>query len=167
MDLSAIQAAITSLKVATDIARNILDTKSAIQIQGKVIELQSALLEAQSYAIAATTSQFELQEKIRSLEEQLKAAYAWGDQEQRYTLVCPWRGPAQVYALRRTNSEGEPAHFLCPNCFHAKKRVILNPVSSKDGWISLSCPSCKATMNTGYRGIGSPKYAEEYEQQVD
>jgi hypothetical protein len=165
MDLGAIQAAITSLKAATGIAKSILETKSEIEIQGKVIELQSALLDAQSSALAATTSQFELQERIRSLEDLLKAASAWGDQEKRYALVCPWRGPAQVYALRKACSDSEAPHFLCPNCFHGKKRVILNPINNKDAFICMACPSCKATMETGYRAIGSPKYAEDYEKE--
>jgi hypothetical protein len=39
MDLGAIQAAISSLKAATGIAKSILETKSEIEIQGKVIEL--------------------------------------------------------------------------------------------------------------------------------
>jgi hypothetical protein len=162
MDLTAMQATLTSLNVATGIVKTLVETKSAVEVRAKVIELQSALLDAQSCAIAATTSQFELQEKVRSLEEQVKTLTAWGDQEKRYYLVCPWRGPAQVYALRRVTSCGEAAHFLCTNCFHGKKRVVLNPVSDKNGFISMVCPSCRASMDTGYRAIGNPKYAEEF-----
>ena len=162
MDLLAIQAAITSLKSATDISKRILEIKSNSEVQAKVIELQAALLEAQGSAISATTAQFELQEKNRSLEERLRAANEWGDQESRYSLVCPWQNAAQVYALKRSASDGEEPHFLCANCFHNRKRVILNPLK-RSGWILLACPSCKATAETGYRGIGSPKYADEYD----
>jgi hypothetical protein len=163
MDLGAIQSAISSLQVATGIAKSILDTKTTIEVQGKVIEIQSALLAAQASAIAATTAQFELQEKVRSLEEQLKAFRDWGDQEQRYALVCPWRGPAQAYALRRDEANGEAAHLLCANCFHGKKRVILNPIE-RAGWVSLVCPSCKAVIDSGLRGIAAPKYADDYQK---
>ena len=144
---------ITSLKAAFAISKSILEIKSTTEIQGKVIKLQSALMEAQSSAI-------ELQEKVRTLEEQLRAANEWGDQESRYSLVCPWRGSAQVYALKRSASEGKDPHFLCSNCFHNKRKVIVNP-SRKERWISMACPSCRATMDTGYREIGPPKYAEE------
>ena len=160
MDLSAIQAALTSLKAATDISKSIFDINSAIEIQDKVIELQAALLKAQTSAISATTAQFELQEKVRKLEEQIKSTDEWGDQERRYSLVCPWKGPAQVYALKKSDSEGEEPHFLCTNCFHIKRKVILNPkiIGSR---MLLICPSCKATNETRFRGIGRPHYAEE------
>ncbi len=58
MDITAIQAAIASLKTATDVSRSILEMKSMSEVQGKVIELQSALLEAQNCALSATASQF-------------------------------------------------------------------------------------------------------------
>ena len=143
---------ITSLKAAFDISKSILEIKSTTEIQDKVIKLQSALM-------ASRNSALELQEKVRTLEEQLRAANEWGDQESRYSLVCPWKSPAQVYALKRSASEGENPHFLCSNCFHNKRKVILNP-SKKDGWILMACPSCGATIDTGYRGIGPPQYAE-------
>ena len=150
---------ITSLKAAIDISKSILEIKSTTEIQDKVTKLQSALMEAQNSAVAATTAQLELQEKVRTLEEQLRAANEWGDQESRYSLVSPWKGPGQVYALKRLASEGETPHFLCSNCFHNKRKVILNP-SKKDGWILMACPSCRATIHTGYRGIGPSQYAE-------
>ena len=162
MDILAIQAAMTSLKAATDISKAIIETKSIAEVQRKIIELQSALLEAQTSAISATTVQFELHDKIRILEEQLKATHDWGCQETRYSLVCPWRGPAQVYALKKSASEGEEPHFLCSNCFHSKKRVIVNP-AYRNGWVSLVCPSCKSSVEPGFRGIDAPKYAEEFE----
>ena len=163
MDLTAIQAAITSLKAATDISRSILEMKSMAEVQSKVIQLQSALLDAQNGALTATTAQFELQERIRTLEAQLKEKGDWEAQKVRYRLVNPWRGPAQTYALKREASNGEEPHFVCASCFHIGKRVILNPINNKDGWVQMVCPSCKAVMDTGYRGIGRPEYAEEYE----
>ena len=163
MDLVAIQSAISSLKSAVEISKNLLELKSTAEIQSKVIELQSALLEAQNNALSATTAQFEMQEKIRDLEAKLKAVDDWEDQKKRYTLIAPWKGPSQVYALKRSDAKGEEPHFLCTNCFHNSRRVILNPIK-KNTWVLMSCPSCKSTLETGYRGIGPPKYAEEYEK---
>jgi hypothetical protein len=162
VDLVAIQAAIGSLKAATDISRSLLQMKTMADVQGKVIELQSALLDAQNGALAATAAQFELLERIRALEAQLKEKGDWEAQRVRYLLVSPWRGPAQAYALKRDVAEGEKPHLVCANCFHSSRRVILNPVSDKGGFVQMVCPACKATMDTGYRGIGGPKYAEEY-----
>ena len=127
MDLIEIQALMGSLKAATEITGSILKLKSTTDIKDKVIELQTALLEVQTKAISATTSQFELQEKVKQLEELLRLATEWGDQENRYSLACPWSSAAQVYALKRSFAEGEKPHFLCSHCFHDRRKVILNP----------------------------------------
>ena len=160
MDYSAIQGMMASLKAATDISKALFDLKMTAEIQRKVIELQSALMSAQSSALEATTSQYTLQDRVRELESQVRDLQDWGGQKARYTLVCPWRSPAQAYALKKAQSGGEPPHYLCTNCFHNRKQVILNPLS-KEGWVHLVCPSCKSEVTTGSRGVGPPKYAEE------
>ena len=166
MDIAAIQSTITGLKVATGLVKGILKTKNAIEVQGKIIELQAALLEVHTNAISATTAQFELLDRVRALEEQLKAFNDWDEQGPRYTLVCPWNDAAQVYALRKASSDGEAPHFLCPNCFHKRQRVILNQTfATANRYVLLACPSCKAKIETRYTiGLGAPKYAEEYER---
>lgn len=160
MDYSAIQGMMASLKAATDISKALFDLKVTAEVQGKVIELQSALMSAQSSALEATNAQYTLQERVRELESQVRAFADWGEQKSRYVLVCPWRGPAQVYALKKESAAGEQPHYLCTNCFHSRKRVILNPLT-KDGWVHLVCPNCKSDVTTGYRGVGAPKYAED------
>ena len=162
MDLGAIQGAISSLKVAAEISKSFLDLKNQADVQGKVIELQGALLDAQNSALAATASQFELLDKIRDLEAKLKERGDWETQRRRYLLVNPWRGPSQAYALREAEAGNERPHLLCSTCFHGERRVILNPVKNKDGWVQMVCPSCRSTMDTGYRGIGPATYAEAY-----
>ncbi len=161
MDLSAIQSAVTSLKAATEIAKTLLDAKVASEVQSKVIEIQSALLSAQTAAREATASQLELLDKNRELKEQLRVLNDWGNQTSRYTLVSPWRNGAQVYALVKETAEGEPPHLLCTNCFQLRRKSILTP-QSKESWVYLNCPACKASLSTGLRGIGDPKYADDY-----
>ena len=161
MDLTAIQAAFSSLKTAADISKTFVDIKSEAEIKSKVISLQNALLDAQSCALSATAAQFEMQEKIKELETRLNDIADWEQQINRYLLVNPWEDAAQVYALKRLCAENEAAHFLCANCFHNYKRVILNP-TKKDRWIIMACPSCKGVLDTGYREIGLAKFAEDY-----
>lgn len=165
MELTAIQAAFSSLKVATDVAKSILETKTTVEVQGKVIEIQSALLAAQGAAIAATNAQFELVEKVRQLENRLEAANAWDVDAERCALVSPFGNGGSVLALKEAVSNGEVPHLLCPNCFGSRRKSFLAPVKEKDGWISLSCSACKFSIGTGYRGIGDPMYAEAYVKQ--
>lgn len=117
MDINAVQAMMGSLKAATDISKALFDLKTTAEVQSKVIDIQRALLAAQSSALEATNSQFALQERVRELESQLKNFEDWGQQEQRYRLANPWRGPAQVYALKKDHAHGEQPHFLCANCY--------------------------------------------------
>lgn len=159
MDISAVQGVVASLKAATDISKAFLDLKTTAEVQGKVIELQSALLAAQSAALEATNAQFSLQQRVNELEASLKNYDDWAAQERRYVLFAPWKGPAQVYALLSAEAKGQDPHYLCTNCFHNRKRVILAP-TSKDGWVHMVCPACKASLATGYRGIGGPKYPD-------
>lgn len=160
MDITAVQSMMSSLKAATDVAKALFDLKTTADVQSKVIEIQSALLSAQSSALAATNAQFELQEKVRTLEAQLKNFDDWNDQKERYSLANPWKGAAQVYALKKERAEGQQPHYLCANCFHARKRVILNPTNN-NSFVYMVCPSCKGSSATGYRGIGQPKFAED------
>ena len=83
MDIGVIQGALTSLKAAADITKAITDLKVSSEVQGKIIELQNLLLAAQSSAIAATTVQIELNERIRSLEGQISAYDDWDRKSQR------------------------------------------------------------------------------------
>jgi len=143
VDITAIQSAIGSLKIATQVTKALLDLKVDAEVQVKVSELQGALLEAQTGALAATTAQFELQERIRELGEKVPELSIWKVEKECYSLVAPWRGAAQAYALKEACAEGEAPHLLCTHCFQSAKKVILNPVN-KDGRALLYCPSCKA-----------------------
>jgi hypothetical protein len=161
MDLLAIQGLASSLKTAIDVSKALFDLKLSADVQTKVIDLQSAILAAQNSALAATAAQFELQERVKELEAQLRAVEDWNATKARYLLVAPWRGAAQVYALRRAESRGEEPHFLCTNCFHQRKPVILIPTPVQHMAI-MQCPACKALIQTGYTAVGPAKYAEEF-----
>lgn len=163
MDLSDIQAAVSSLGTAVSAARGILDLSATAEVKAKVAELQDALLAAQGAAISATQAQMALVAEVQGLKEQLKEFQDWGGQESRYALISPFKNAGQVYALKQEAAGEEKPHFLCTNCFQGKKKVMLNP---SGGWggipVTLNCPACEATIHTGLVGIGSARYAEEY-----
>lgn len=129
--------------------------------KGSTLEAQEQIMSLREGAIELQEENIELKAKIRELENQLKAREDWNTEKTRYELVSPWKGAAQVYALKNELSNGEAAHLLCTNCFHSSRKTILTP-QSKEGWVYMVCPSCKASLATGYRGIGEAKYAEGY-----
>ena len=136
MDISAISAAVTSLKTAKDIAQGLLALKSLSEVQGKVIELQSAILDAQGKALDAQAGLVELQ-------DQLKAA------NQRIAELNNHQ--AFVRTLSRSNgaylAPGD-ADPYCPRCIE----VSVTPVHLVDtGKIEMrhriwACPACKTSM---------------------
>ncbi len=165
MDIGVIQGALTSLKAAADITKAITDLKVSSEVQGKIIELQNLLLAAQSSAIAATTVQIELNERIRSLEGQISAYDDWDRKSQRYALVSMWGDAAQAYALKKEAAAGEAPHLLCPQCFVSRRKGMLAPVT-RDGWVLYVCPSCKNSIATGSRRIGPPQFVEQYVERL-
>ena len=128
--------------------------------KGSTLEAQEQIMSLREGALELQEENQELKSRVRELEAKLQAADDWKHEKERYVLVNPWGGLAQVYALKGERADGEEAHYLCPNCFHNKKKVILTP-GKRDGWVVMVCPACKATLETSYRGIGSPHYAED------
>ena len=160
MDLGQITSAVSSLKVAGDIAVGLINLKTMAEVQSKAIELNQKIIAAQHDIFAANAAQTALIERVRELEKQIAEMKAWEGQKQRYKLAIPSSG-ATVYALRKSMSNGEPPHYLCTNCFQAGKPSILQNLKDKEGWHVLVCANCKAIVRTPYRGSSPAKYAEE------
>lgn len=131
--------------------------------KGSTLEAQEQIMSLREGALELQEENQELKNRVRELEAKLKADEDWNQEKGKYALVNPWKGPAQVYALNKSSAGNDAPHLLCTNCFQQSKKIILNP-QSKNGWVYMVCPSCKATLQTGYRGVGVAKYAEEYNQ---
>jgi hypothetical protein len=129
--------------------------------KGSTLEAQEQIMSLREGAIELQEENQELKNTIRELENKLKIIDDWASERLRFSLVTPWRGAAQAYALNREQSNGEQAHLLCANCFHSSKKVILNPIK-KVRTVSMVCPNCKANLETGYSAIGPAKFTEEY-----
>lgn len=131
--------------------------------KGSTIEAQEQIMALREGALELQEENQELKRRIHELELRLQAIDDWKHEAERYCLAKPWGGAAQVYALRGELANGEEAHYLCPNCFHSKKKSILTP-NKKNAWVLMVCPACKATLETGYKGIGGPQYVENIEK---
>jgi hypothetical protein len=70
MDITSINAMLTSLKAAKDIGQGMLELKTAAEVQTKVIELQTLILAAQSSALDAKGECLDFLEKIADLKKE-------------------------------------------------------------------------------------------------
>jgi superfamily II helicase len=160
MDLSLIQGTISGLKVAGDLAKGLLDLKSLADVQGRVIDLQSAILAAQSSALSANADQAAMAEEIRTLKEALAKAKAWEIEKLRYKLVSPWEG-AVLYALKQSQASSEPPHYLCTRCYGEGRKSILNSTQSIKGRGAAVCPVCKSEVQSAWVNVPVPQYTED------
>ncbi len=157
MDLSLIQGTISSLKLAGDVAKSLIELKSIGDVQGKVVELQRIILDAQAGALAANAAQSAMIEEIRALKEEVARIKAWEAQKQRYHLKSLWDGAAFVYALKKSMSLSEPPHWICTNCYEDGERRILQR-GNDSGFIYLFCSKCGTELRNNVRQIEPASY---------
>lgn len=161
VDLGSIQSAIGSLQVAGNMAKALIGLQNAAAIKAKTIELQEAILSAQSGALNAMSEQSALLDRIRDLEEEVACMKTWNAEKQRYQLTNIGAGQL-VYALKEQEGTGEPPHMLCANCYNRGEKSILQSETRNPGRHKvLFCqnPNCEAELfsnETGGRGSEHP-----------
>ncbi|MBV9044643.1 MAG: DUF2752 domain-containing protein [Alphaproteobacteria bacterium] len=144
-----ISLGIQALKSALSLAKEAKDLTDATAIQGKVIEMQSAILEAQGVAIDAREAHAAQAERIRELETEVARLKAWHGERDNYDLK-QIDGAAVAYMLKRDKRGSEPPHWLCAHCFeNGKKSFLQSQGRTKDSVHQvLKCPGCGATSAT-------------------
>ena len=140
---------IKALKTAFDIAKEAKDLTDTTAMRSKIIEMQSLIMDAQASAIDAREGHATQVERIRQLEEEVADLKAWGREKSRYEMKRPWAG-ATVYALKESESAGEPQHWLCANCYTQGKKSFLNTVGSVGTDYMWKCPNCTVSFPLRY-----------------
>lgn len=160
MAISLIQGTVSGFKLASDIAKSLLELKTISEVQAKVVDLQSAILSAQNSALAANAHQTAMIKEIGSLKEEIARIKAWEEEKQRYKLISPWPGTL-LYALKEECSASEPPHWICTKCYEDGRKSLLNPQKKATRYV-LICPECKCEFHTPYRTQPpDPAYATE------
>lgn len=161
VDMGSIAAAISSIKVAGDIAKGLVGLHTSTEVTAKTAELNQALLDAQHRMFEANAAYATITERVRNLEGQLRDLKNWDAEKQRYDLKQPHTG-CLVYALQKASMKaGEPAHYICAACYEDAQRSILQLSIMENALTAWLCGRCKAVARTGYRGQDKPRYAEE------
>lgn len=169
MDYQSITAAVTSLRLAGDIAKGLIHLNTMTEVQSKAIELNDRIIEAQHKIFEVNAAQSVLIEKVRELETQVARMRDWDTQKLRYRLAAPFPN-CMVYALKKDMSEGQPAHYLCASCFQKGEASILQGREvrqSKEGRSNASylCPNCRSEAVTSWFNVPAPQYCEDIQPQ--
>lgn len=147
MDMGALAAALASLKAAKDIAEAMVGLRDAAAFQGKLIEFQSKIIDANNAAFAAQEERSALLQRVRDLEEQVARLKAWETEKQRYQLENLYVG-SFAYVLKEEARGAEPIHWLCAKCYQeGKKRILqISKAIALGAEHVYTCPECNSTI---------------------
>lgn len=105
---------------------------------GADADIKLALSDLTLQVANAQMANAELKLTLTALKDELREAQAFKSDLDRYEL---WETPTGsfVYRLKGEMQQGQPLHYLCPNCIEEKRKSILQgPAHYRD------CPNCKA-----------------------
>lgn len=128
-----------------------MSLRDTAQVQSKVIELQQAILNAQSGALDAKTEQGDLLDRLRKAEAELAALQSWDEERSRYSLRDYGNQTFAYELIPAKAHEGEPSHRLCPRCFEARKKSILQFQYENFGVKYFRCLECSSEVPLGVR----------------
>jgi hypothetical protein len=156
VDLIAIKSAVDGLKAARDIAKTAIGLRDAAMLQSKVIEMNDAIMAAQSSALDAQSEQFALIERISELEKEVARFETWETEKQRYELKAVDRG-SFAYVPKPGMQGSEPPHWLCANCYSNGHKSFLQfkgriqtPGGGRSDQDRYDCGFCKSELLVGY-----------------
>lgn len=138
-------AAWGAIKAAYDIAKGVSSLNSETEKNDAIVEVQRAILEAQSAALADKQLIGDLADELRTLKSQLATADAWSVEKTRYILTASQLG-AYTYDLRPSHADGEAFHRLCCTCFNNGKKAILQGKAKHSGGELVECLCCKTEL---------------------
>lgn len=142
MDLAL---AISTISSIADLTKRVMAGKVDAEVKGMAADLNNSILSLQATLFSLQTKNQELLERNRLLEGELINAANWESEAGRYYLHELCTG-VFVYSLKEDERDGEPAHYICPNCYQSgRKSLLQSDVPSIEG-TSFKCKqsSCKA-----------------------
>jgi hypothetical protein len=148
-DLTAITAALTSLKAAKDIAEAMVGIRDNVAFQTRLVEFQSKLIEANSAALAVQEERSALLDRIRELEKELGELKSLKAEMTRYRLEMLPPGK-YVRALKPDEVNEDPLHYACDVCFRRDRISILHNDEPNYGIYHLQCFECGNKWEVGH-----------------
>jgi hypothetical protein len=146
-DMGMIGGVAVSLSHLANITKAMIGLRDQALIQEKVIELQGAILDAQSGVFAANDERASLIEQVTKLESEIANLKAWETEKQRYHLKKVSELNSTAYVLKPEAQGAEPPHCICPACYEHGKKGILQPVVGAQAYRRpWQCPQCKTEM---------------------
>ncbi|WP_067105346.1 hypothetical protein [Sphingopyxis granuli] len=153
--LAELTAGYQATKAALDITKGIQALKTEAEVNAAIIDIQRLTIEAQHSLMQAQASHTALIGRITELEQEIVRLKDWETERQRYQLR-QIDSSAFAYMHKPGMENGEPAHWLCTQCFDSGHRSILQPYEaggSQRGGAQMRhrCNRCSAVVSVFYR----------------
>jgi hypothetical protein len=151
VDISAISAAYSSLKIAKELLNATVGVRDFNITSSRVAAINDQLLKTQDGLFEASERMAKLQQDLFDANAELAELKKKADDHERYALVTIGQRGVMVYRLKDRKQgeqvvvEGdvEPPHYLCQACLDVRgHRVVLQPY----GTGFLICNGCKASF---------------------
>jgi formate dehydrogenase maturation protein FdhE len=155
MDITTIAAGIGSLKTAFELTASISNLRDESLIKAKILELQNAILSAQSSAMEQQLLNRSLLDEIDKTRKNYAELQDSIAQLENYELVDYGD---ETFAYEFKGDERTPAHKICPNCYsNGKKSILQFSYTQNDKRSLYSCQNCKAEYQLGRRVQPQPR----------
>ncbi|MDO9370027.1 MAG: hypothetical protein Q7T68_15785 [Sphingopyxis sp.] len=150
--LAEISAGIGSLKALKDVVQGLNAANVQAQINEVKISLQEGILQAYEALLAAQERETASLTRMRDLEQEIVGLKDWSAERKRYQLVDAYRG-AFTYMPKRGMENGQPAHWLCTNCFEQGRKSFLQNKGLTRGTTEVvyGCDNCKGSLTVSAR----------------
>lgn len=158
-DIASISAAWASMKAASELAKALFDSKVDAAAKDQILEMRGLIASSLDAVITAKEELQAARDAEREARDKLVHYENWLDEKARYQLTAPSGHPA-VYALKESQRNSEPPHYLCTNCYESAKKSILHGGISAHGYFTWNCPGCKTAYPTRARGDVTAEYAQ-------
>lgn len=149
--------AASAFSQAHQIINVLLSLKVDSETLAKITALQSVLAEAQTSQVALLEQNSSLLKLKNELEKEIARLETWSHESQRYKLheIQP---AVIAYALKESHARGEPAHWLCANCYNSGQKSILVPGEEGNVDRKFTCPRRECGSSFFVSFGNNPKY---------
>ncbi len=143
--LDIIQSGYNGIKGALDIAQGIAALKTETAINQAVIDIQRLLLDAQRALTEADRTHSGDLKHATELEQEIVRLKDWSAEKERYQLHAI-DGRTFAYVQKPGMENGQPAHWLCANCFDNRHIKSILQFAGMMSEAAYRCASCDATI---------------------
>lgn len=124
--ISATTSALAAFNHASNIIKAIFDLKIDTSIIDKLNILSREIQTLYGSNLSLQEKAAFLVTENENLKKEIARFEAWENETKRYKLKQIQPPGVFAYALKEFEANGEPAHWICADCYNARKKFILS-----------------------------------------